>query len=96
MRYLPIKKVKIYCKMDNIFLIATIISVIFFIVKFMEMRYVDNESKPLKLLIKDTIVVFVSIISGNFIYEQLTPVIKDNVLNGGNSNPVAFTDNPPF
>ena len=82
--------------MDNIFLLAGIISVIYFIVKFMEMRYVEKESKPLKLLIKDTIVVFVSIISGNFVYEQLTPVIKDNMLNGGNSAPVAFTDDAPF
>ncbi len=79
-----------YCKMDNIFVIAGIISVIFLIIKFIEMRFVDKESKPLKLLIRDTIVVFFSVISGNFIMEQLSPVMQK-----GGVTPV-FTDNPEF
>ena len=37
--------------MDNIFVIAAIISVIFIIAKFLEMRFIEKESKPLKLLI---------------------------------------------
>jgi hypothetical protein len=76
--------------MDNIFVIAGIISVIFLIIKFIEMRFVDKESKPLKLLIRDTIVVFFSVISGNFIMEQLSPVMQK-----GGVTPV-FTDNPEF
>jgi hypothetical protein len=82
--------------MDNIFLVAGIISIIFFIAKFLEMRYVDKESKPLKLLIKDTMLVFVSIITGNFIYEQLTPVIKDTIESKGSMPAAAFTDDAPF
>jgi len=80
--------------MENIFVVAAIISVIFFIVKFLEMRFVDKESKPLKLLVRDTLVVYVSIIAGNFVYEQVTPAISENVV--GTSAPIAFTDNPPF
>jgi len=76
--------------MDNIFLVAGIISVIFFIAKFLEMQYIEKESKPLKILIRDTLVVYVSVVFGNFILEQLTP--KISVIDG----PVAFTDNPPF
>ncbi len=76
--------------MDNIFVIAGIISVIFLVIKFIEMRFVDKESKPLKLLIRDTIVVFFSVISGNFIMEQLSPVMQK-----GGVTPV-FTDNPEF
>jgi hypothetical protein len=76
--------------MDNIFVIAGIISVIFLIIKFIEMRFVDKESKPLKLLIRDAIVVFFSVISGNFIMEQLSPVMQK-----GGVTPV-FTDNPEF
>jgi len=79
--------------MNNIFLVAGIISVIFFIVKFLEMRFVDKESKPLKFLIRDTLIVYVSVVSGNFVYEQLTPVIAENAIG---STPIAFTDNPPF
>jgi hypothetical protein len=79
--------------MDNIFLVAGIISVIFFIAKFLEMQYVEKESKPLKVLIRDTLVVYVSVVFGSFILEQLSPVIKETSLN---ISPVAFTDNPPF
>lgn len=79
--------------MDNIFLVAGIISVIFFVVKFLEMQYVEKESKPLKILIRDALVVYVSVVAGMFILEQLTPVIKETVVP---SSPIAFTDNPPF
>jgi len=79
--------------MDNIFLVAGIISMIFFVAKFLEMRYVEKESKPLKILIRDALVVYVSVVAGMFILEQLTPVIKETVVP---ISPVAFTDNPPF
>jgi hypothetical protein len=93
MRYLLIRNVKIYGNMDNIFLVAGIISVIFFIAKFLEMRYVDNEPKPLKLLIRDALVVYVSVVIGSFILDQLNPVINETVAPVA---PLAFTDNPPF
>jgi hypothetical protein len=76
--------------MENIFIIAALISSIFLISKFVEMRFVDKESKPLKLLIRDTVLVYFSVISGNFIWEQLSPVIQKNGI-----TPV-FTDNPEF
>ena len=79
--------------MDNIFLVAGVISVIFLIGKFLEMRYVDKEPKPLKLLVRDTLLVYVSIIFGNFIVEQLNPVINEIDVP---TAPLAFTDNPPF
>ena len=79
--------------MDNIFLVSGIISVIFFIAKFLEMRYVDNERKPLKLLIRDSILVYVSVVIGSFILEQVNPVINETI---SPAIPLAFTDNPPF
>lgn len=79
--------------MDNMFLIAGIISVIFFIAKFLEMRFVDEEPKPLKYLIRDSLLVYICVIFGCFILDQLTPVI--NEINPVEV-PLAFTDNPPF
>lgn len=79
--------------MDNIFLIAGIISVIFFISKFLEMRYIDGEPKPLKFLIRDSLLVYVSIVVGIFVMEQLKPVINET---GIHKTPLAFTDNPSF
>ena len=80
--------------MSNIFLVAGIISVIFFIAKFLEMRYVEKEPKPLKLLIRDTLLVYVSVVLGYFIVEQLKPVIQEGI--APSSVPIVFTDNPPF
>jgi hypothetical protein len=81
--------------MQNIFLVSGVISVIFLIVKFIEMRLVDKESKPLKFLIRDALVVYFSVIAGHFIIDQLKPVIQE----AGDSlaaNPAVFTDNPGF
>ena len=66
---------------------------IFFISKFLEMRYVYDEPKPLKLLIRDTLVVYFSVIIGMFILDQLTPIINETITP---LTPLAFTDNPPF
>ena len=57
--------------MNNIFLVAGVISCIYFVGKFLEMRYIDNEPKPLKILVRDTLLVYVSIVCGNFIINQL-------------------------
>jgi len=92
MRYL-IRNLKIYSNMDNIFLAAGIISVIFFIAKFLEMQYVDKEPKPLKILIRDSLLVYISSILGWFVIDQLKPVINDIDIS---TTPLAFTDNPPF
>ena len=79
--------------MDNIFLIAGIISVLFFIFKFFEMKYVDDEVKPLKILVRDSLLVYFSVVLGYFIVQQLSPVIEQVQTT---DVPIAFTDNPPF
>ena len=80
--------------MDNIFLVAGVITFIFFISKFLEMRYVEKEARPLKLLIKDALLVFACIVVGNFILEQVNPVLNDTL--SATTVPTVFTDNPPF
>ena len=80
--------------MDNIFTFALIISIVFFIVKFLEMRFVDSEPKPLKLLVRDTLVVYFSVVFGNFVLEQVEPMLNDGA-EISKITPV-FTDNPGF
>jgi len=80
--------------MDNIFIIAAIVSIIFLISKFIEMRFIEKENKPLKLLIRDTLLVYCSVISGYVIMEQLKPVIQS--AGESLSTPQVFTDNPEF
>jgi|TARA_B110000093_G_C12968801_1_gene411167 hypothetical protein len=79
----------------NHFAIASIVSVVFLIVKFIEMRFVDKESKPLKLLIRDSLLVYFSVISGLFIMDQLGTMIED-IGDTPTKNAIVFTDNPGF
>jgi len=79
--------------MGNIFVVAAFISITFLLAKFLEMRYIEKESKPLKLLLRDSFIVYFSVIIANFIMEQINPVLK-----GGTASKVTpvFTDNPGF
>ena len=87
--------------MDNVFIIAGIISIVFFLAKFAEMRFIDKEPKPLKFLVRDTLLVYTCVLIGYFVLEQLKPVMKQ--VGGGSGGgdgvpltPPAFTDNPGF
>jgi hypothetical protein len=79
----------------NTFVVAGIISFVFLIVKFIEMRFIDKENKPLKFLIRDSLLVFFSVVSGLFVIDQLKPVIQEGG-EGSIVNPAVFTDNPGF
>ena len=79
--------------MTSIFVTATIIAISYFIVKFLEMRYIEKESKPLKVLVKDTLLVYFSVIIANFVMEQINPVI---ISTGGKSVIPVFTDEHTF
>jgi hypothetical protein len=79
--------------MTSIFIVSAIIAITFFVAKFLEMRFIEKESKPLKFLIRDTLLVYFSVIIGNFVIDQINPIMS-----GGSkikSTPV-FTDNPGF
>jgi hypothetical protein len=91
--------------MDNIFLVAGIISIIFFIVKFIEMRCIEKENKPLKYLIRDSLLVYFSVLTGYFVVQQVQPMIEGTMKGGsgsgsssGSGSPTVavFTDNPGF
>jgi len=84
---------------NNIFIVAAVIAFIFLLAKFLEMRFVDKENKPVKLLFRDALLVYFSVICGYYILEQF----KTNIQSGGGlaavAGPIAtpvFTDNPGF
>jgi len=81
--------------MNGIFLIATIVTIVYFIIKFIEMRYIEKENKPLKHLIRDCLIVYLSVIGGYFIVEQVKPMIQMGAGEGQTTTPV-FTGNPEF
>lgn len=86
----------IYFKfMSNVFVVAGVIAFTFFLAKFLEMRYIEKESKPLKLLIRDSLIVYFSVIVANFVMEQFNTIIESNGGANKKLTPV-FTDNPAF
>ena len=66
------------------------ISVCYLLFKFIDMRFVLKENKPLKILVRDTVLVYLSVILGSFVISQI-----------GESNitsklPEVFTNDPGF
>lgn len=78
--------------MQNIFLFAFVISVVYLFVKFFEMRLMSKENKPVKTLVWETFLVFISSAAGVFIYEQVLPVGEQLI----QTQPVVFTGEPDF
>ena len=78
---------------SNIFVNAGAAAILFLIMKFIEMRFIEKENKPLKELIKDTLIVYISVLSGFYLLDQLSPMMEsvssDNI-------PAVFTGNPEF
>ena len=87
------KNLLYYFKMDSIFIIAAVVSFVFLIFKFIEMRFIEKDSKPLKLLIKDSLFVYFSVLLGSFILDQIKPlrISSDEI-----RSPQVFTGNPEF
>ena len=77
----------------NAFLFAGIISVMFVLAKLAEMKFIDKEPKPMKLLVRDALVVYVSVVVGDFMLDQLMPFIEPSKIS---SSPEVFVDAPDF
>jgi uncharacterized membrane protein (DUF373 family) len=84
--------------MEDILSISLFISIVYLIIRFIEMNFVDKEPKPIKLIIKDTFFVFIAINLGNFLITQIFG--SSNITGGANKtsgNAVdAFTGDPEF
>ncbi len=79
----------------NIFITAGVISVLFFIIKLSEIKMVLKEDVDLKFLLKDTLIVFFSVVTGTLLVDQLKPMIYENA-EKLIKNPPIFTDLPSF
>ena len=78
--------------MDNYFIHSGIIAFVYLLLKFAEMRIVTKETKPLKDLMRDTLLVYVSCIVGLYVISELVPsagAVHEVVTN-------VFVDKPGF
>tara|TARA_B100000674_G_C37892722_1_gene939792 strand:- start:119 stop:355 length:237 start_codon:yes stop_codon:yes gene_type:complete len=76
---------------QSIFVIAGMISIVYLIIKYLEMKFVLKENRPMKIMIRDAIIVYLSVVSGNFVLEQFGGV--KNVVKAPTE---IFTNEPTF
>lgn len=91
------------CIMEQVFILAISITFLFFVLKIVEMKYLDKEIKPFKLIFRDTIIVFVCSMIASFTYFHFNKHIHDffNIITAtptlsSSANTPVFTDDPGF
>jgi len=76
---------------QSIFITAGMVSFVYLIIKYLEMKFILKEVRPMKLLMRDTIIVYLSVVSGSFVVDQFngtTSIMK--------KAPEIFTNEPAF
>tara|TARA_B100001057_G_C22848043_1_gene949833 strand:- start:14 stop:280 length:267 start_codon:yes stop_codon:yes gene_type:complete len=88
--------------MEKLLIISAFMAAIYFLLKMLEMKFIDKEFKPLKYVIRDTVYVFISGLLCLFIFLNLNGSINnfmDVVTNSKSSSLKAtqvFTGEPEF
>jgi hypothetical protein len=78
--------------MEKYIIHSGVVAFIYLLMKFVEMRITKKETKPIKELIRDTIIVYLSAMVGLYIINEFMPSgesLKKTVTN-------VFTDAPGF
>jgi hypothetical protein len=77
--------------MEKYIIHAGIIAFVYLLIKFAEMRVITKEPKPLKEMLRDTVIVYLSSVVGLYIITELMPAasIKNETMN-------VFVDAPGF
>ena len=77
-------------------IIGVVVAVIYFLLKFIEMRFVESDNqKPVKVLVRDSIIVCISAVLAVFIMNQFDNISASSG-EGGISTPAVFVDTPGF
>lgn len=79
--------------MNNQVLTAGIISIIYFLIKFIEMRFILKENKPLKHMVIDMLIVFISATITILLLDQFN---LNELIGNVKSVPGAFINKPDF
>lgn len=82
--------------MSDILTLSLASATVYLIIRFIEMKYIDKDDKPIKLLMKDAMFVFLGVYLANFIVEQMGDISPGNTISGGTIKTPAFTGDPEF
>jgi|TARA_Y100000992_G_C21230455_1_gene475207 hypothetical protein len=81
--------------MDNIYFISTLISITFLIFKIIDVKIVKKSDIVIKYIIRDSLLVFLSVICGLYLSEQIGEINVLSLVHEQN-NVSAFTNQPEF
>ncbi len=73
------------------FVLAAVIAIVYIFFLFLEMRFIVKENKPVKVLVRDGLLVYFSVLVGDFMLNQLAPLGKSVF-----KAPEVFTNAPDF
>tara|TARA_B110000305_G_C19034003_1_gene445070 strand:+ start:77 stop:325 length:249 start_codon:yes stop_codon:yes gene_type:complete len=82
--------------MDNPFVLAALISFCYLVIKFGEMRLIEKENKPLKIILKDMFLVYFSCVMGIFFVQQVGENPISLFTDDKKSVTAVFTNSPDF
>jgi len=88
--------------MEKIFIISIAVTLLFCVAKFIEMKFIHDELKPLKEVVRDAIIVMMCTIAAttvvfnmdSSIFEFFNVVTENKTINPSNTE--IFTDTPGF
>lgn len=63
--------------MEKIIIFALSVTVLFSILKFVEMKYLEKEIKPLKYFVRDAFIVFSASFASGFVFLQYDHIINE-------------------
>jgi hypothetical protein len=88
--------------MEKVFILSIVVTCLFIFLKTVEMKYIDQELKPMKFLLRDAFMVFICSFTGSFLIFNMNLSITDffNVVTESktlnSSTTQIFTDEPGF
>lgn len=88
--------------MQKVFLVSIIVTALFCFLKFVEMKYIDKEVKPLKFIVRDAFIVLICSVVGSSIIFNYDASISEffNIVTDTTTitpaNTQIFTDDPGF
>lgn len=88
--------------MENIILLSLFVLVFFVIFRVIEMKFIEKEWKPLKIMVRESFIVFISGCLGGFLFFFMNTSVQDffNIITENNVLDVngtqIFTDKPDF
>lgn len=88
--------------MQKVFIISILVTILFSLIKFAEMKFIDKKMKPLKYMVRDMMIVFGCTILATFVYFHLDKNVTEffNIVTENKtihpSTTQIFTDEPGF